>query len=634
MDTDQGMLGLFDSDSSNFLDELTGAPAPSGLGVGVGLETGNMIDPGMGNMGGFNQIGQGQMGQMGMQQQQPAPKLHHYDQFDQFGGGGPQKLHHMNEGAGAGMQMGNQGAAGMMSPSHQQQQFGSPPTGGSHMQSPQGSFGAPGPFGMHNSPRMASPHQQPAPQQMGIPNQGQMWNQDQNAFMQPQPSQNQPQPPYNSSNNFMPHHDYGMTGNQGAPGMPHYLAGGQPNSQQSNSFGPPQLGSPPPAQRLSHMPRSSATNMGQMGQNQMYSNTSYGNQPGHLNQGMGGFDPNQQHHGGYPNDNLQQGPSSMGNNSQMAGNNMQPSGFPGYPPNQQGPGMMGQPGMPDAPPLSHFPQSPSHNPQYRQPFPGMAQQRPTTSPRPTPPPQSHTPTGTAMGHNTSQGNFASSSLQQLEQLVPSSMGSVGNNYLPPQQRQPSAYSNASMGQQMHTSTGAHFAGPNMMTNGNQQGNMNSNEYSNGPMVNTSMGHMAGGGGAGGPGMGQMSPVVGGGIGPMPNQHAMNVEIQQLQQQIQQLYAMQQTPQTQQKMLDLQERMRTLKAQQQQQVMQHQRKQVQMQQQQHSPMAGPRPQGPSSMGSVQQPNKAQQLGPPAQPSPRPQLSPMQQVRKKRNYVWRL
>ena len=558
------------------------------------------MDPGFGNMVG----GYGQM---------DAPKLHHYDQFDQYGN--PQKLHHMAE-ATPGMQMGNQNTAGMMSPSHQQQQFGSPPAGTGHMQSPQGSFGTP--YGMHNSPRIASPHhQQPGPQPMGMSGQGQMWNQETNAYMQPQ-GQTPPRPPFNNSANYMPHHEYPMPTNQ--PGLSHFPPGGQPNAQQPNSFGgPPQLGSPPPAQRLSHVPRAAVNNMGPMGgQGQMPMHggaPGYAGQQGVMNQGMGGFP--QQHHAGFPNDPMQQ----QQQQSQMGNTNLQ--GYPGYPnqPSQQAAMMGQQQAMPDqAPPLSHFPQSATQNPQYRQPFPGMAQQRPTSSPRPTPSPQALTPTGgppmVGARNNTSQGNFASSSLQQLEQLVPSSMGSVGN-YMPQQQRQPNIYSNASMGQQqMLTSSGPNnYGNANMMTNGgNPQGAMNSN----GPMVNTSMGHM----GPGGPGMGQMSPVVGGGggvmPGAMPNQHNMNMEIQSLQQQIQQLYAMQQTPQTQQKMLDLQERMRTLKAQQQQQMMQHQRKQVAMQQQ---GMPGVRPPGPGSMGPVQ----TQQLVPPAQPSPRPQLSPMPQVR---------
>ncbi|KAL5021350.1 hypothetical protein ScPMuIL_000505 [Solemya velum] len=77
----------------------------------------------------------------------------------------------------------------------------------------------------------------------------------------------------------------------------------------------------------------------------------------------------------------------------------------------------------NAPPLSHFPNtSPSNRTaQYMSQYQGVPQQHATApSPRPTPPPPSLTPEiGPSHNTNTSQGNFAQSSLQQLEQLVPS-----------------------------------------------------------------------------------------------------------------------------------------------------------------------------------------------------------------------
>ena len=104
----------------------------------------------------------------------------------------------------------------------------------------------------------------------------------------------------------------------------------------------------------------------------------------------------------------------------------------------------------------------------------------------------------------------------------------------------------------------------------------------------------------------------------PNMQALEMEIQQLQNQVQQLYQTgPQNPETQQKMLDLQERARSLRGQQQTQLLLQQRNQ--QQQQQAPPMMSP---GPSvSMASAGPPSAV-----PVRPSApnmmmQQQLSPM-------------
>nr|KAG5713094.1 hypothetical protein BaRGS_021888 [Batillaria attramentaria] len=80
--------------------------------------------------------------------------------------------------------------------------------------------------------------------------------------------------------------------------------------------------------------------------------------------------------------------------------------------------------------------------------------------------------------------------------------------------------------------------------------------------------------------------MGQGMGP---QSGIAMEIQRLEKQIQHLFSLPKTQQISQQMLDLQERMRILKAQQQQQIMQMQRQQQsqqQQQQQQQTPMGSP------------------------------------------------
>ena len=725
------MLSLFESDSTSFLDELTGPELPGSMqGMGIEItDTSDGMQPGMNHPMGGSGPAPGmppQMNPMQQQQQQHPMQQQQHPGYNQMGQMQTQydnrnqmfpesaKLHHMaNANA---MQMPNQG---MMSPSHQpQQQYGSPP---GHMQSPPSApSGYPG-YQMRGQ-RMTPPRMT-NPQQMGM-NQSGMWNRAPGT-----PQQNMGASPY--PNRYPNRQEYGFANNQQTPnqaqhqGLNHY-PGQQtttpPNGGYHSSSGG--MGSPPPipTHRLSHMG-------GQMGSPNpmMNMNRGHGQYPSsqmmNQQQGMGmGQMPNssQAMRPGYPDSSLQQQHQQQQINSGPTMNQNYP--YPGNQPGPMGQGMMPRHSMTTD--MSQYPgQHPNQNAQqYRPNYPGMAQQRPSPSPRPTPPPQPQIPSAqSSQQPPASQGNTnaSQSSLQQLEQMLPrpemlprpaSNASSAGSSYGPsgsstslqgpsgnvstpvqpvfssagntsqPQNSTPSqAYpgqpamgmarpngqmpgpmpgqpnvsmatgpngpmstvnvpgqANPSMSGSM--ATGAN--GPMSSMNGSMVGTNTTisrpngpvpgqNGPMSGPVVNTSMPSRLSGP------VSQMSPNHMNSMSPGFHQQMMNMdmEINQLQGQIQQFYNMQQTPETQQKMLDLQERMRTLKAQQQQMIMQQRQQQNVQPQQQQQPsqimhpgqqmrpgVVGPQ-MGPN--GPQQQPQMmtGQHMGrPPMQPGMGPQTGP--------------
>eukprot|EP00920_Eleutheroschizon_duboscqi_P041351 GHVT01099198.1.p1 GENE.GHVT01099198.1~~GHVT01099198.1.p1 ORF type:complete len:450 (-),score=17.12 GHVT01099198.1:444-1754(-) len=313
---------------------------------------------------------------------------------------------------------------------------------------------------------------------------------------------------------------------------------------------------------------------------------------------MGMTRPPHPNMGQYPGSSQQQMMNS--NSMQSYGANQQPGPgvqHPGFPPNsgshsaasmqQQYSQQMMAGGA--ASRLSHFPQnSQSHGvppQQYGQQYPGLAQSHPSQSPRlanPTPPPQpSRTPT--SLYSQTSQGNYS-----------PVMGGIIG----PPQSNSSSAqlpyggqnvpqptYTSANsmpMTQSMPSNSGqGTYPGPGGSMMHQQQANRMPGHPNMDPMSNT------------------MSNSAASNLQNQQQQAALNMEIQSLQQQINQLYNMQ-TPQTQQKMLDLQERARTLRA---QLLMLQQRQQQQ-----------------TGMGAAQQSSLLRAIAPKPQQTPLPGVSP--------------
>ena len=448
---DQSMLSLFESDSTSFLDELTGPELPAsmqGIGMGMGItDTPDVMQPGMNQPLGGSGPGPGMAPQMNpmQQQQQQHPGYNQMGQMQTQGMQHPQaqnpydnrnqmypesaKLHHMASNANA-MQISNQGP-GMMSPSHQpqQQQYGSPP---GHMQSPPSSY--PG-YPVRGGQRMTPPRMT-NPQQMGM-NQSGMWNRAPGT-----PQQNMGASPYPNRYPNMPRQEYGFANNQHTPnqaqhqGLSHY-PGQQTTTPPNGGYhsGAGGMGSPPPTptHHLSHMG-------GQMGSPNpmMNMNRGHGQYPSsqmmNQQQGMGmGQIPNssQAMRPGYPDSSLQQHQQQQMNSGPPMNQNYP---YPGSQPGPMGQGMMPRHSM--TADMSRYPgQNPNQNAQqYRPNYPGMAQQRPPPSPRPTPPPQPQIPSAqSSQQPPASQGNTSQSSLQQLEQMLPrpaSNASSAGSSYGP------------------------------------------------------------------------------------------------------------------------------------------------------------------------------------------------------------
>ena len=606
------MLSLFENDSAtSFLEELT-----SDAG-NMGMQTGPMAMGAMGNSSSMGQPGmdmamvnsvQNPMAMQQQQQQQQQPGWVHPGQghpygadYNQFGCGKTQHMSDSNSIAGSNMGPGMMGPGrpGMMSPSQQTQQFGSPPPASGQMRSPQtGNFPANYPVtGQHSSPTIMPTRQTtPQPQQLGM---GQAWNHS------PGSQSNIPASPYGSSsmaqsNTPRPTYQgssYMSTLQHDYAGNPSHPSSGPPPHQQHLSHYPDQsmnngpynrpadITSPSPvAGRVPGMARGPGP-QSIMGPNQM----SYNSGPNSM--GHAGMSESQGPH-----------PAQMGAGMQLNGTRYR---FP-YPSQPGGDNLMpGQQGHGDMP-LSHYPQGAGQTmPPYRAQFSGNSQQQqPMLSPRPTPPPPSHTPTGHMGFTSQSQGIFSSQqgggSLQQLEQMVPqagSPMSAASSGTCRPNQGQ-STYaetggSQGLLGQMPHSS----LSGASVVPSSMQPGGLPGARPNSQPM-------------------GPMSPNMSSGMVGNQNNMALNMEIQILQQQIQQLYNMPQNPQTQQQMLDMQERMRTLKAQQQQQLLLQQRQQHQYKQQQMLQQQGAVPPrqpasstgSPSPLQSQQQQQQYNQLGP--------------------------
>ncbi|CAH1779419.1 unnamed protein product [Owenia fusiformis] len=613
---DSSMLGsLFDdADGTGFLEELTGPDTLPNGSMGMSMGNGGIMaqptvtmatgmQPGM--MDGGQQPQQqssiAQISPVGSMTSQTTPpqqtqKLHHLDpNFDQFGS---PKLHHINQASTMPQQQ-------MLSPNSQQNQpqFGSPPPTGAPMHSP-------GAYNMQQqqNPRFTQQQQQMLQQQQQQQQQGIGWNpgmpqHQQQMYMQRQQQQQQQQ-------------QQGYNNGQ-VPGYPHpdYAAmqRGQMQQMPSQQMTPQQL-QMMQQQRMQHY------------QNQQFMRGEQGpmRQPVSQNYAMmqhGNVISSQQGNMAYNQMRPGQGlPTSAYQQQQQGGrlqNNMAASRLQHFNMNQQQ--MRPQTGTGDAPPLSHFPhQSPTQPPQYRPQYPVGPQQPilsprgmnipmsprgvPTPSPRsmgvptPTPPPPSvtpdrlsHPPTTPTMS---TQGPYTpQNSLQQLEQLVgptpaPGAPSGATSGAAPPPHPAMPNPSNGSMQQQQaymmanQKQTFNNIGQPGMGQPPNQPGQPQTMN------VNTNV---------------QMIRNT----GPLsPNQLNMNIqninlEINQMTSRIQQLCNMPQTPQSQQNMLDAQERLRSLKAQQQQMMMMQQRGQ----------------------GHPNQPQQFSQQMAQVQPQQRPQMTPL-------------
>ncbi len=635
------MLGLFENESTSFLEELT-----------------TQDDDGMNPMASMGMMGSGMQPQQVHQQSMTAGMPQHsqqqsgwngqsYGEYNQYG---MNKLQHM--GAGEGMAMGGPGAQGgmqsMMSPSQgPPQQFGSPPPVSAPMPSPQP--GAYSSYSMqqqpqqHGSPSMTPPRQATPQPQVGMA-QGAMWNQTpgsqqtmpygQNSMhrslQQPGGPPQTYQPPQQQAS-YLSHHPE--------------FAGANPSSMASGN---------PPHQRLSHFPDQSVNNPNNTyGQQRMNSPPSarmghMSMMPGRPNMPMSApFGGNGAQSGTMLRPRFPTTEESMQQHSQMGpGNRPQINGNRMYFPNQQGPqngGVMPQgQGMAEAPPLSHFPQGANPVRPYRAPYTGAGQQQqpqqPGMSPHPVAQPgaQPHPQPSTMNYPSSSQGKFATSgSLQQLEQMVQPHQppGSVASSTS-------TMYSSDNMGSSGYPQPPASMSMsqqrmPGPMVSQRDPRTMNSASGTN-TVASTMSGAPPNGMGPGainhGPHIMSSGPRMDMGTSSYQNfqqQEQLNMEIQQLQQQVQQLYNMPQTPQTQQKMLDLQEKSRTLKAQQQQNLMMQQRQQQQMQQQQQQQQpGGMTPQQKLQLQQQQQQQASagqmQGAGPIQSPPPRPMQPQPQQA----------
>ena len=617
---DDSMLGLFDADGPSFLDELTAPSNATGGGMMMGIE--QNINTG---------IQQQMMGHMPQQPQQTNATYHTPQMAAMQGQAMTQALHHYDDSYSQQSQYGSPmhppPQPNMVSPT-QQQQFRSPPPGQGHVQSPPSGYQQ---YTMHNTVnRMPSPQQQQHQQgmaQMGgmMPQNQPMWNQSQQVsrmgpqspYLQQTPQNQQQLSQHQVSTYLSQHHDYALPSNNT----------GQPASQRLSHYPPQQQQLSPAAQNnygivsppgntghLTHMPPSSPNNV-VMNRSQAPNMGGFPSSSSSQSMNMAAYKAQQTQplgHPGFPDDHMQ-GPT-LNSGSQMSGTLQH---YP-YSNQQQKPQSMMQSGIKEAPPLSHYPSTSSQNAQYMSGYSGLPQQRPNASPRP---PPSLTPT------TPTQGSFPQSSLQQLEQLVPPKNA--------PQPHGNSTMYQPHVAQQkvgMTSPPGMGVGQPQSVPQGyNMMGARTSQTHMStaGPVINTSM---ANHNGAAAP-LGQMSPSVGMGAQGkgmttpqlpgqgLSNHHAVNMEISQLQAQIQQLYAMPQTPQTQQNMLDLQERVRSLKAQQQTQLLQQRQQQQHMQQQQ---------QQQQHMLPQQQPHLQQQQHPISKPQipqqqmqPTPKISPQAQ-----------
>lgn len=535
------MLSLFTGDSADFLDELAQSAAPGDDLGDICLSNGagdGLLDSGMDDITGMlNPTLQTEMQPQNPQQQnymmtsnmvmQQQQKLQHFgSDFNQFSQQSSGNICHMNDASVAMM-----GGGAMMGVS--QQQFGSPPLNstGMAMPTPQGAYTV---YPVHESPHVTPPRQAtPQPQ---------MWSDGTAQVAQTMPGGGmQVVQQAGGVTNYLSHHDYALPANQ-QQRLTHY--GDQPQQVQgvisggmeNDSYGMPQLGSPPTVCRLTHMPMSASTPITKVQQQQQQlascSVAPYASVP--QNNFIGAQTQPLQHMNFSTDAGLQQPTMQVGTATAAPAQVLNTY--------HQGSQPVQSQGTVKAPPLSHFQQC-SMNQQtlqyQQQPSPVVAaNQLRTIAPRPvTPQQQQHLQVRAQLPASSSQGNF-----QQLCQITPMPGMSVS---------QP-AFTNARVGHSVQN-----------YANVDQQQVSTGMAATTTPLTGrtlTLVGQVGGKTGA------SQRIIISGG--------AVITEIQQLQQQIQQLYNMPQTPETQQKMLDLQERMRTLKAQQQQTVLQQQRLQKQ------------------------------------------------------------
>ncbi|XP_041376531.1 chromodomain-helicase-DNA-binding protein 8-like isoform X2 [Gigantopelta aegis] len=565
-------MSLFESDTS-FLEELTG-PGSTAMGSEVMSRMGNGImspamqqqvtqqqpeammmgqqqqPPGQTSYGQMQSFSQESFRTIGSQNTVIANQQYQADEYNQYSS--VPKLHHIND-----QMMSGEAGSNMMQQQQkqqQQQQFISPPSAQHMMQPRHGGYQN---YGMSPGPRM------PKPQQMGaMQNSG--WNQTQMSPTHLQYVSQQQQ--MNSSTgqmSYVPQHDYSMS-NSCPPvqRLAHYPDTGQPTGQTS-----PYMGSPPAGSHVPMAPSSSPVSGNMMGQMQQGPGKpsqvfQQGPAESQVSMGMSGFGVAQQ----YPSDYMAQR-GQMNSVSSAQTSKLQHYSYPA--PNQQTSQKI-SPNINDTSSLTHFPNQTSANMPvtYRPNFSGIPQQRATTpSPRPVPTP----PTQLAVNHsNNTQGTFGQSSLQQLEQLVPQ-MGSISNTNPFQSVMQTSPGSNVNLGQKAPVYSNSSFQATTVISSSEVPSSVQSGMgiSVNIPNPNHSLGPVS-------PSQNIMKGL--------PNQQNMNIEIQHLQQQIQQLYSMSQTQEIQQQMLDLQERVRILKAQQQQKILQMQQQQQQQRQQQPMGMA--------------------------------------------------
>lgn len=579
---DEPILGLFDSDT-NFLDELTGNAAD--LGGVMSSDGDGMLGQTMQPLGSTPQMGSDPSSQMPpgpnpqntmmMMQQTPQGPPAGYQQMgpDGYSGmattvtaPGPQAssqyspadsaysqytampkiaTHHGDSmmGMGMGMQQPQQGGMPIMQQQQQQQQFGSPPAGGMMQQhSSYQRYNMPGgpvpaqqqPMGMMGQQQglMAQQQGMMGQQQSMIGQQGGNWNPTQAnpssshpQFMSPQSQQQgcmtQPMGQGSMGQGFMGQHDYGMQQNMGHYGDNSTYMQQQP-SPMASPGGMNMIGGP--LQRQAHP------------QFQAQPAVRQPNPP------MGGYSmqPGQR----YPGDYMAQRPG------------MNPAAPPQrYPyPQNSAPGPQAM--APDGTTVGHYNQNQAAS--YMSSYPGVS--HPTATPSPHPSTVSQSMAGShsvTMG----QGSYGQSSLQELEQLVSPTLSSSGGmpSTNPYQQiMQSSCTSASSMTSQSPIYSSASFT--------------TTTVPSSPAPIQTSPSMGMGSAGPLSP-----NPAMRQGVGP---QTGVTMEIQRLEKQIQHLFNMPQTQQISQQMLDMQERLRILKAQQQQQIMQMQRQQQQQQQQHH------------------------------------------------------
>ena len=529
------MLNLFSGDSADFLDELTQSAPGDNLtemclsnGAGAGLldpginDVAAMLNPTM-QAGMRPQIQQQQASYMmapniAVQQQ----KLQHFattGDFNQFPQQSSENICHMTDGSmmAGGAVMGSS-----------RQQFGSPPLNsvGMAMPNTQGAYAV---YPLHGSPHVTPPRQTtPQPQ---------MW-----PDATPQQVVQQAMPPggmqvvqqVGDGTGYMSHHDYAMPATNQQQRLSHY--GDQPQQVQgvvvggmeNNSYGMAQLGSPPSVCRLMHMPMSGSAPINKVQQQPQLAScnvASYESSSSPQNSFIGAQTQRLQHVNfssitGVPQPTIQ---VSTAGQAQVLNTYHQGS--------QQQQPVHSQVTV-EAPPLSHFQQcsvnqqQPLQYQQQQQPTLGgpAANQLRTIAPRPV------TPQLPVRGQLLRLPP-APSSQANLQQITLSAMPSCSV-------AQPAFTSHSNYANQPPLSTVATTANR-TVTAVDQAG------------VKAATSQRI---------------IISGGTGV--------TELQQLQQQIQQLYNMPQTPVTQQKMLDLQESMRTLKTRQQQVALQEQRLQKQ------------------------------------------------------------